>query len=197
VRRCVESAIICYASVKCPDLVLDRFKKDDYKHYKNMAKEVPRSCKLLDDDLPSAYLRKALENIEVKDGGNINLSQLAEKAGIKDIYDTIFRFLSADASHVTLDSLKKVAACDQENGGVVGISIRPRYEGMGGTLLLAAISQLEAIKALQLTHPDPDIDEMVSVYTDITRNIFKMMYPEWSIAGEAVTEAQQSSGRTD
>ncbi len=107
---------------------------------------------------------------------------MAEKAGIRDIYDTIYRYLSADSSHATWDSLTKVGI--QEDGKLVGICIQPRIASLGETLLYLAICQITALKGLQLAFPDEELDELVDIYYEVAKSEGFTLYATKSRSAE-------------
>lgn len=170
-RNCVEAAITAYALAKCPDVdVLGMLDFDKHNHYRKMLQEVSKSTQLASTDpiliQLSNILRADPDILETK--LKLDYSRLAELSGIKDIYDTIYRYLSADASHTTWDSLKKVGIL--EEGKLIGVAIQPRFEFIVETLLILLLSQLTALQGLGLAFPDDDIDEVIALYMEFTRN---------------------------
>lgn len=182
VRRCLEAAIIGFALVKKPELnVLHCLVADRHKHYKGLMNELPRSLNLSENHPLTVSLINYFRSLgEVPCSKKLDLGQLADAAGIKYVYDSIFRHLSADASHPTLDSLGKMAVHSPENGSVVSVSIRAKFEELGSTLLMAASSQLVAIEAIQIIYPDTEVAKIVATHQNTLRDVYKEIYPEWA-----------------
>lgn len=193
-RNCIEAAITGYALAKCPELdivgALDAGKTD---HYKKMMKAVNESLSLEPGHPLNTELLKILAaSAEIIKGQiNLNISTLAEKAGIRDIYDTIYRYLSADSSHATWDSLTKVGI--QEDGKLVGICIQPRTTSLGETLLFLAICQITALKGLQLAFPDEEVDELVDIYYEVVKSEGLTLFLQKVESQKARDNAQTSS----
>lgn len=161
-RDCIESSIIGYALSVTPHLnVVQRLKNLHHEHYKKLK----NSIKLKPDHMVNIYLDELLQKISVGTGkDSVNLYELAECSGIKNIYDAIFRFLSADASHTTIDSLQKVAEISKDNPKLVRANMCPNFSNLGYTLLVGIVCIMTAFKGVQKMFPQKEIDLMLNLH---------------------------------
>lgn len=175
-RGCIESSIIGFALSNNPELnVIKKLKGSNYAHYKKLN----NTLNLNDGHKITVILKELLDSLRDDERyGQLKINELARESGLEHVYNAIFRYLSVDASHTTIDSLQKVAKRNIEKPMVVDAHISPDFSNLGETLLIAINCILIAFKGVQIIFPQREIDVILSLYNSDISTLTASMYPE-------------------
>lgn len=170
-RTCLEAAIYGYAHAAKPELdIIAKLNGKHKNHHTRWLKGIRGNLDLGDAGAPlEERIQRNIDSTNNAPTDTYDLKRLADDAGLADIYEALYRYLSAEGGHPTWDSLTKFAMLDETAGQISGIVIEPRFWNIGETLSLAAQCQLEALRGVQLAFPDRDLDDLVRLYFDQLR----------------------------
>jgi len=141
IRSAAEAAIVLAALVKDPavcDLLVDRH----YVHHRKI-----RNAWLSDPLVATATAGPEIAAVKASlaeaDSAHpravgmkkdpINLENLAKQAGVTDLYIAVYRDLSGDAAHASLDGLNRHVRVDSE-GEIIGLKFGPDVAALPDTL---------------------------------------------------------------
>ena len=91
-------------------------------------------------------LKHLIESIDAKYGhkpNGIGWATAAEKAGLRDLYNVVYRDMSGDGAHATIESLNHHITANAEKA-MTGLSYKPRAEGVADVLSVATHAVLLA-----------------------------------------------------
>ena len=92
-------------------------------------------------------LARSLDGLKGMKTDRIRWEQIVGQYGLDDLYQVIFRPLSNDGAHCSVDSLNRHALVDG-SGSVVGIKCGPDTAGLEDALSQACIALLWAMRPL-------------------------------------------------
>jgi hypothetical protein len=150
VRSCAESAI-ALGGIATIDGFFDQMVEAHDSHRRKIAQmflETPPTQQDLNTDQVCA-LKEMVEDIDTTYGRKPNgiiWASVAEKAGMRDLYNLVYRDMSGDGAHATIESLTHHINTDAENV-ITSLSYTPRAEGVADVLSEASRSVLLAAEA--------------------------------------------------
>ncbi len=177
-RSLVETAIHLAAAKSDPDFV-DKLIAQDKNHKIKVARRLltiaPEKSGL--DSETTANLEKIDEAGKVDSGLQINLSDLATKHGMGEIYDTFYRGLSGDAAHPTIMSLNRHAALDSD-GWLIGLRWGPDVDDVDDTVMAVCGAAFHLLWWAQEAFGSPDeraeFESCWAIYKLITEEKLKL-----------------------
>lgn len=152
VRSCAESAIALCA-VALDEKFIDELISDYDRHRLCIANVFANDtdCK---SDLTPEQIEKLRETArEIKDRNHpntpqsINWATVATKTGTTALYNTIYRGISGDAAHATIEALNRHIKSDAESN-IEHLTFRPSVEDLNDTLSAGISAMLHAMDAL-------------------------------------------------
>jgi hypothetical protein len=164
VRSCAESAIALGANAIDGNFV-DALIEAHYKHRVTVAKvflaRPPTQQDLSDAQLE--LLRKVVSDAtELYPGTGpkwVVWANVADKAGMTTLYDTVYRDMSGDGAHATIEALNRQVVADTDSN-IQSLTFAPQTQDLTDTLSAAVSSMLHAIDAFGLTLKRDDIREV-------------------------------------
>jgi hypothetical protein len=150
VRSCTESAIALGAMATVDDF-FDQMAEAHDSHRRKIAQmflETPPTQQELTDEQVSA-LKEMVEGIETKYGrkpNSIVWASVAENAGMRDLYNLVYRDMSGDGAHATIESLNHHINADADSV-IKSLSYMPRAEGVADILSAASRAVMLAAEA--------------------------------------------------
>jgi hypothetical protein len=164
VRSCAESAIALGANAIDGNFV-DVLIEGHYKHRVTVA-NVFLSRPPTQQDLSDAQLellRKVVsEATELYPGTGpkwVVWANVADKAGMTTLYDTVYRDMSGDGAHATIEALNRQVVADADSN-IQSLTFAPQTQDLTDTLSAAISSMLHAVDAFGLTLERDDIREV-------------------------------------
>lgn len=178
-RGCLESAIVLGGLAH-----IENFEKeliDDHHRSRQRTANVLLEAKPLNPGLTDEQreqLRKIFGSIatESQPGGpkSLVLEQVARRAGLESAYNMLYRPLSGDAAHPTIESLTRLVTSGAD-GEIEGIAFRPTDTDLENTLSAAITSIQIAMEALAQTFQRQDL---LAVAVATMSRMQAVKYPE-------------------
>lgn len=150
VRSCSESAI-ALAAMATIDGFFDQMIEAHENHRRKVAQvflDTPPTQQELTDTQVSA-LRNVIEDIDARHGGKPNgivWATVAERTGTRDLYNVVYRDMSGDGAHATIESLNHHISVDAENT-MTGLSFKPSAKGVADVMSAATHAVFIAAEA--------------------------------------------------
>ncbi len=175
VRNCAEAAI-ALGNVALSETFLDELIADYDKHRLTIANVFfnDPDCKI---ELPAEQLEKlrgVADAISTQYHPNrpkgINWDAAAKKAGMAVLYNTVYRGISGDAAHVTIDALNRHIKSDADNN-VEHLIFRPSSVDLADTLSAGASAILHAMEALGRIFGQESVSNSVSRLGEVWRSL--------------------------
>lgn len=164
-RNIVESTIFLGGLAMIPDFP-QRLAESNNKHFASMAKAL--AC-LLEDDLGDSEaatdMRTMLDDVKAKGYvlKDINLLQLAQEIGFGPLYQVVYRKLSGDSAHASLEAINRHFVRNA-SGRIEKLRFSPQREGLENILSAAITAFLGALEALYLVFQQDNIREAVDAH---------------------------------
>jgi hypothetical protein len=164
-RNIVESTIFLGGLAMLADFP-QRMADSNNKHFASMAAAL--ATHLEDDvgDLDAAEdMRSMLEDVKAKGYvlKDINLLQLAKEVGLDPLYQVVYRKLSGDSAHATLESMNRHLVRNA-SGRIEKLRFSPQRDGLENILSAAIAAFLGALEALYLIFPHDNIRQAVDAH---------------------------------
>lgn len=172
IRNSVEAAIaLKYLASGLPDFV-DILAADNLKHRTSYANVLLGDQKLREPIQPEKLnkLRDMLEESKDTTKQSIKWDQLAKEAGCSDLYNIIYRQVSADSAHLSVDSLHRhiVTSKDEE---ILGMKYQPDDVTTADTIFLATSVMLNGLasmlKLFDLTNFEADLKDIAIAHNKL------------------------------
>ena len=156
VRNCAEAAI-ALGNVALSETFLDELIADYDKHRLTIANVFfnDPDCK---SELPAEQLEKLRE------------VAAAKKAGMAALYNTVYRGISGDAAHVSIDALNRHIKSDADNN-VEHLTFRPSSGDLADTLSAGASAMLHSMEALGRIYGQSSVSNLVSRLGEVWRGL--------------------------
>jgi uncharacterized protein DUF5677 len=140
IRSCSES-VIAIGALKADPSTLDRLLEDRARGRLALANSVLQG---VDGNKPHAHqiarLQAVRSEILATFGDQklraINWAEMAERAGLRGLYDMVYRLTSANAAHFSIDAAQRHIITD-DNNNVGGFRYYPDKSDLGSTLFAA------------------------------------------------------------
>lgn len=175
IRNCAEAAI-ALGNVALSETFLDELIADYEKHRLTIANVFLNDPDCM-RELPTEQLDKLREvanAITAQYHPNrpiaINWAAAASKAGMTALYNTVYRGISGDAAHVTIDALNRHIKSDADNN-VEHLTFQPSAGDLEDTLSAGASAMLHALEALGRIYSQESISNSVRKLGDVWRQL--------------------------
>lgn len=175
VRNCAEAAI-ALGNVALSETFLDELIADYDKHRLTIANVFLNDPDCM-SELPAPQLDKlrgVADAINAQYHPNrpkdINWATAASEAGMTALYNTVYRGISGDAAHVTIDALTRHIKSDADNN-VEHLTFRPSSDDLADTLSAGASAILHAMEALGRIFGQESVSNSVSRLGEVWRGL--------------------------
>ncbi|MEQ1771297.1 MAG: DUF5677 domain-containing protein, partial [Devosia sp.] len=170
VRGAVENAIAIHALAKDPDFTeqLRAGSKYDELQIARMMLETPEYRA----EIPTEIARlealvvelEALKKSKPEECKRVNWAGVAHKYGCQDLYGTLYRMMSADGTHVTINA---IARCFEVNdaGEVTMMKVGPDTDGLVISMNAACIAFMSSVEPLLSHYPNADFTARLTELT--------------------------------
>ncbi len=91
----------------------------------------------------------------------VGIADLAQRYGVMDLYNTVYRATSGDAAHATVDALNQLVKSDAQ-ANIIGLRFGPDASDLTSTLSSAISSLGRALSAVIDTFDLPQFTERLS-----------------------------------
>ncbi|WP_442783676.1 DUF5677 domain-containing protein [Collimonas fungivorans] len=169
VRNCVETAITLAAVAKDGTFVSKQLVDAHQKHYLTFANvmiENPDAMKAM-APVTSESLRQVKRSVEehYPNGKpkDTPLAEIAASVGLSDFYDSIYRAISGDAAHPTINALMRHTLQDSA-GEILRLRFEPVTEDLDNTLAIAITSLLLTLKSMYNIFMVPEFKRILEEY---------------------------------
>ena len=175
VRNCAEAAI-ALGNVALSETFLDELIADYDKHRLTIANVFfnDPDCK---SELPAEQLEKLREvanaitaQYHPNRPKGINWDAAAKKAGMAALYNTVYRGISGDAAHVSIDALNRHIKSDADNN-LEHLTFRPSSGDLADTLSAGASAMLHSMEALGRIYGQSSVSNLVSRLGEVWRGL--------------------------
>ncbi|KVF06003.1 hypothetical protein WJ05_27065 [Burkholderia vietnamiensis] len=123
----------------------------------------------LEDDMgdakAAADMRTLLDDFKAKGHvlRDIKLLHLAKEVGLDPLYQVVYRKLSGDSAHASLESMKRHFVRNA-SGRIEKLKFSPQRDGLESILSAAIAAFLGAMEVLHVVFPQDNIREAVNVH---------------------------------
>lgn len=166
-RSIVESAIYMGGLVLLEDFP-ERLKADNNAHYFKWAKALAEFHESNGDEegaQNAGELRELLQT--VTDQGHkhksINMRELAKEVGLDPLYDVVFRKLSGESAHPSLQSIERHIR-RAANGRIEGLAFKPQLDLLPSILSAAISAILGAVEIVAVLFKDKEVRAIFEQY---------------------------------
>jgi len=140
--RLSSEAVILVGALKAEPNVANQMREDDSHHKRTLVNSLLEGAHgKKPDDEQATRLRAVLNEIAGKYPDRkpkaMNWDSAARKAGLKALYDMVYRLASGNAAHITLGSLERNVLPDETKTQVGGFKYHPDKSDLGSTLFAA------------------------------------------------------------
>jgi hypothetical protein len=178
VRSCAETAIAIWGVAideKFVDALIEAHQSHRLRHANALLKD-PESCQELKPEQVSNLQQVVAEvtrQYQPPRPQSIIWDQVAKRAKIVALYDTIYRMTSGDAAHATVLALDRHVEPDGR-GKIGQLTFRPETRDLAQTLSFATNALLHAMVAIARVFPQEEIEGTVKSCMDQ----WQAMHPE-------------------
>jgi len=164
-RNIVESAIYLGGLVMIADFP-QRMAASNNAHFASMAAALATH---LEDDMgdaeAAADMRTLVDDVKAKGYvlKDIKLLQLAKEVGLDPLYQVVYRKLSGDSAHASLESMNRHLVRNV-SGRIEKLKFSPQRDGLEYILSAAITAFLGAMEVLYLIFPQDNIGLTVNVH---------------------------------
>ncbi|CAN7766006.1 DUF5677 domain-containing protein [Cupriavidus necator] len=164
-RNIVESAIYLGGLAMIADFP-QRMAASNNAHFASMAAALAAH---LEDDMgdaeAAADMRTLVDDVKAKGYvlKDIKLLQLAKEVGLDPLYQVVYRKLSGDSAHASLESMNRHLARNA-SGRIEKLKFSPQRDGLEHILSAAIAAFLGAMEVLYLIFPQDNIRLTVDVH---------------------------------
>ena len=178
IRSAAESTIAMGGICETPSF-LDKLIEDHFKHSQAIANSLlncPESYATMTPEQISG-LQKLLADIKAQYPNQklakINWEEIANKSGLQALYITVYRDLSANGAHATINSLNSHVKSNSE-GEIEALSFAPKTDGLIDTLSCAINTILFAgffyTNTFKLSNLEPEWRYCLSKWQELSKN---------------------------
>lgn len=171
VRGAVENAIAIHALAKDPDFTayLSSASKYDELLMSRMLLETPEYRAEITSEITRLEARvaelTALKKAKPEECKRINWADVANKYGCQDLYSTLYRLMSADGTHVTINA---IARCFEisDAGEVTMMKVGPDTDGMVISMNAACVAFMSSVEPFLTHYPNADFTAQLRELTE-------------------------------
>lgn len=164
-RNIVESAIYLGGLAMIADFP-ERMAASNNAHFASMAAALATH---LEDDMgdaeAAADMRTLVDDVKAKGYvlKDIKLLQLAKEVGLDPLYQVVYRKLSGDSAHASLESMNRHLVRNT-SGCIERLKFSPQRDGLESILSAAIAAFLGAMEVLNLVFPQSNIGQIINVH---------------------------------
>lgn len=176
VRGAVENAIAIHALAKDPDFAgrLSSASKYDELQMARMLLETPEYRAEINSEIEQLEARvaelTALKKAKPDEYKRVNWAAVANKYGCQDLYGTLYRLMSADGTHVTVNA---IARCFEINhaGEVTMMKVGPDTDGLVISMNAACVAFMSSVEPFLSHYPNADFTVRLRELTEEFRSM--------------------------
>lgn len=171
VRGAVENAIAIHALAKDSDFTgcLSSASKYDELQMARMLLETPEYRAEITSEIEQLEARvaelTALKKAKPDECKRVNWADVANKYGCQDLYSTLYRLMSADGTHVTVNA---IARCFEINdaGEVTMMKVGPDTDGLVISMNAACVAFMSSVEPFLSHYPNADFSARLRELTE-------------------------------